>query len=1407
MGDFLRAYSFRWARAFVLAGLCLVCMLCLCCHGGSTKEERRLLDTLNEQSYLWRYKNLDSSMHYARKAEQLAASSGYGLEQALLNQAFVHYFHMDFIKVEQLILRIYALSNNQIELLNADVLMMRLCQRTSRNQLFYTYRNRAQERISRIREEYDDLNDSERARMTQAVTMYHLTAAYYYYTMEQMEQASTELGQIHEEEIENNVPLHLEYMYLVGYTGSNLGLESREILLKKFDVLFKAFATSRYYGYTYLEAYAGWSLSLILANSYYRKILREERPGWYDYLYTQFMGWYDPDESDDSRLSLLFARKSLEAFQEFGCLYMTVSMYQTLGFFSVVSQDYEQAENYLRTAMDYINRYHQPYFDRLHLPSLQMYVPGRTAPENQRWLLDEDKYTVPEWIAKEREHLSVLYTVLDNREAVAYNRNAYLDILEVIRQDREMENKFQEMELQTRSLNTLLAFVLLFVPIFLVTFFVFFRVWTLRSRRQTEMLRKTLDYCDVFPESADARQELMERAGWNQSENKIVQHMLRVFSLWAQDTARKLKNLDEECQMIRDEQFVAERHIVQNKRKNMGKRAKVSLVYAVFPLIDRLLREIQRFRKEGLVGRERLEYAVELTDRINLYNEILAKWIILNRGELSLHVESFALQDLLLVLKKNQYSFQRKGIELKVADTDLWVKADKALTLFMMNTLMDNARKFTGQGGRVTVGVEEGDRYVEISVTDTGEGMSPSDVKMILENKVYDSRSIGRNRDDSRKGQGFGLMNCKGIIEKYRKTNPIFQVCLFQIESEPGRGSRFYFRLPKGVRRLLVFLGLCMQMMSLQAYVSSYDNELQGSRVHRNLSVHIDPDLQEATAWADSLYFANNEEQYEKALAFSDSAFVCINRFYRRLYPEGRELLSPYKREFISIPPEINWCRQLVPMDYALLLGLRNETAIAAMHLHDWGRYYYNNRVYTQLYKVLGQDATLAEYCAAMEVSQNNIKTSIVLLVFASVVAILGFYILYLRKRIALQLNLRQITEVNQILLERFQDIHQEEMPDKLRDMLSLLWRGFNEVHQVHGVRLLLLRDDQTELARLSVGEVPDTFLVDELMERVVHTIEPLEQVSGFCVYPLYIRQSEDHYRAIGSVLLNVEQTTVQDSDMLLDQFMIRCFSIILHQKIILVSREYENIEMARDERDRVRYEEDALYVQNQILDNCLSAIKHESMYYPNRIRQVLERLPQAKTSEEQQEMTANLEELLVFYRSIYSLLFLQAKRQLSAIHFRRRDFDTARLLEQAHQLFDKMCAKRGLSARLEVSADAYIARGDEDMLLYLLENLFRAAFDRREQLPDTVFTLTLRAEGGFVRFAFTDPRPVYRDEELEELFLPEGGGIPYLICKQIIREHDTYMNFCGCRINAEKSSGGACIWFTIPKKNEERQP
>ena len=64
------------------------------------------------------------------------------------------------------------------------------------------------------------------------------------------------------------------------------------------------------------------------------------------------------------------------------------------------------------------------------------------------------------------------------------------------------------------------------------------------------------------------------------------------------------------------------------------------------------------------------------------------------------------------------------------------------------------------------------------------------------------------------------------------------------------------------------------------------------------------------------------------------------------------------------------------------------------------------------------------------------------------------------------------------------------------------------------------------------------------------------------------------------------------------------------------------------DELHRAEYENDKLHISNSVLDNCLSTLKHETMYYPSRIRQLIDSQPDDVDS---------LKELVDYYKSLYS--------------------------------------------------------------------------------------------------------------------------------------------------------------------------
>ena len=73
--------------------------------------------------------------------------------EALNNLAFVSMMRMNYDEAKQQLDEAASSTDNQIELLIADIQQMRLCQRRSANREFYDYREQAAQRLKRINEE------------------------------------------------------------------------------------------------------------------------------------------------------------------------------------------------------------------------------------------------------------------------------------------------------------------------------------------------------------------------------------------------------------------------------------------------------------------------------------------------------------------------------------------------------------------------------------------------------------------------------------------------------------------------------------------------------------------------------------------------------------------------------------------------------------------------------------------------------------------------------------------------------------------------------------------------------------------------------------------------------------------------------------------------------------------------------------------------------------------------------------------------------------------------------------------------------------------------------------------------------------------------------------------------------
>ena len=112
------------SRAFAFI-LTLFVVLASC-----TRMDTSMPDEMNRRAYLLRYVDVDSSLHYANYAYTLSEDYPDGKAEAISHKAFVLYQQMHFSDAMKALDMVDSLTNNQVELLCADVLRMKVSQRT-----------------------------------------------------------------------------------------------------------------------------------------------------------------------------------------------------------------------------------------------------------------------------------------------------------------------------------------------------------------------------------------------------------------------------------------------------------------------------------------------------------------------------------------------------------------------------------------------------------------------------------------------------------------------------------------------------------------------------------------------------------------------------------------------------------------------------------------------------------------------------------------------------------------------------------------------------------------------------------------------------------------------------------------------------------------------------------------------------------------------------------------------------------------------------------------------------------------------------------------------------------------------------------------------------------------------------
>lgn len=102
----------------------------------------------------------------------------------------------------------------------------------------------------------------------------------------------------------------------------------------------------------------------------------------------------------------------------------------------------------------------------------------------------------------------------------------------------------------------------------------------------------------------------------------------------------------------------------------------------------------------------------------------------------------------------------------------------------ILGNLVSNAIKYTPAGGEITISAKQDTGGIAVSVADNGIGISRDSIEKLF--RIEESYSTkGTNNEE---GTGLGLILCKEFVEKHGGK--------IGVESEPGKGSTFYFTLP-----------------------------------------------------------------------------------------------------------------------------------------------------------------------------------------------------------------------------------------------------------------------------------------------------------------------------------------------------------------------------------------------------------------------------------------------------------------------------------------------------------------------------------------------------------------------------------------------------------------------------------
>ena len=158
-------------------------------------------------------------------------------------------------------------------------------------------------------------------------------------------------------------------------------------------------------------------------------------------------------------------------------------------------------------------------------------------------------------------------------------------------------------------------------------------------------------------------------------------------------------------------------------------------------------------------------------------------------GQLILHAKEFDLDTLVgLIAEEQSGAIAKKGQDLVFhrAENPVRICADQEKLYMAIGNLLDNARKYTPEDGKLSIAVSKkhGDAYIEVA--DSGIGIAPEEIKHIFDRYHRANEALAGNVE----GAGLGLYLACRIAELHDGT--------IEVSSKRGKGTKFVMILPQG---------------------------------------------------------------------------------------------------------------------------------------------------------------------------------------------------------------------------------------------------------------------------------------------------------------------------------------------------------------------------------------------------------------------------------------------------------------------------------------------------------------------------------------------------------------------------------------------------------------------------------